>query len=164
MIQSGRICILVCMSDHPNKPHRLDQIFQSYDAPVYFVTFCTADRKPILANDFVLVALRNYAEKAEPRGIAIGRYVIMSDHIHCFIRMAPEHTLGTTVRMMKRALSKGIPDSMPHWQPGFFDHLLRHSESYSEKWNYVVQNPVRAGLVEQSKDWKYQGEVVSIRF
>lgn len=152
------------MSSHPNKPPRLDPIFQSYDAPVYFVTFSTADRKSILANDPVHVAFRNYAKKAEPRGIAIGRYVIMPDHLHCFIRMAPEHTLGTTVRMMKRALSRGIHDPMPHWQPGFFDHLLRHSESYSEKWDYVVQNPVRAGLVERAENWKFRGEVVSIRF
>jgi putative transposase len=152
------------MSDPPNKPHRLDQIFQSYDAPVYFVTFCTADRKPVLANNAVLIAFKKYANKAEPRGIAIGRYVIMPDHIHCFVRMAPQHRLGTTVRMMKRALSKGIEEPIPHWQPGFFDHLLRHSESYSEKWEYVWNNPVRAGLVERAEDWALQGEVVSILF
>ena len=152
------------MSDHPNKPHRLSQVFQSYDTPVYFVTFCTSDRNPILATDSVHCALRHYAEKVEPRGIAIGRYVIMPNHIHCFIRMAPQHTLGTTVRMMKRALSKAIQEPLPHWQSGFFDHLLRHSESYGEKWAYVVQNPVRAGLVESSDDWKFQGEVVCIRF
>ena len=152
------------MPTPPNKPHRLSRIFQNYEAPVYFVTFCTAKRKPILAIDIVHEALRQYAGKAELRGIAIGRYVIMPDHIHCFIRMAPQHTLGTTVRMMKRALSAALPEPKPHWQPGFFDHLLRHRESYSEKWNYVVQNPVRAGLVERAADWAFQGEVVSIRF
>lgn len=47
------------------------------------------------------------------------------------------HTLGTTFRMMKRALSASIEVPMPHWQPGFFDHLLLNSESYSEKWGYV---------------------------
>ncbi|VGO22251.1 transposase [Pontiella sulfatireligans] len=77
------------MSEHPNKPHRLSQIFQSYDAPVYFATFCTAYRNPILVNDLVHTAFRNYAVKADPRGIAIERYAIMPDHIHCFIRMAP---------------------------------------------------------------------------
>ena len=152
------------MSQHPNKPHRLSRIFQSYDAPIYFVTFCTSQRKPILANAAVHAAFRQYAEKGEPRGIAIGRYVIMPDHIHCFIRMAPQHTLGTTVRMMKRTLSAAIVEPLPHWQPGFFDHLLRHRESYSEKWDYVYRNPVRAGLVERPEDWAFQGEVVSIRY
>ena len=152
------------MSNHPNKPHRLAQIFQSYDAPIYFVTFCTADRKPLLENSSVHNRFIQYAEKAEPRGVAIGRYVIMPDHIHCFIRMAPQHTLGTTIRMLKRALSPAIPDPTPHWQSGFFDHLLRHSESYHDKWNYVWENPVRAGLVKRPEDWAFQGEVVSIRY
>jgi putative transposase len=152
------------MCAQPKKPHRLERIFQSYNSPLYFMTFCTARRRAILANDAVHQAFRAYAEKSEPRGIAVGRYVLMPDHIHCFIRMAPQHKLGTTVRMMKRALSAAIPESGPHWQPGFFDHLLRHGESYSEKWNYVWRNPVRAGLVEIADDWPWQGDVVSLRY
>jgi len=152
------------MNNRPNKPRRLPQIFQSYDAPIYFVTFCAANRNPILANAAVHAAFRQYAEKAEPDGIAIGWYVIMPNHIHCFIRMAPQHAIGTTVRMMKRALSPAIQEATPHWQPGFFDHLLRHSESYSEKWDYVWRNPVRAGLVDRPEDWAFQGEVVPIRY
>ena len=30
------------------------------------------------------------------------------------------------------------------WQEEFFDHVLRSSESYSQKWDYVKENPVRA--------------------
>ena len=55
------------------------------------------------------------------------------------------------------------------WQPGFFDHVLRSNESYSQKWNYVRENPVRAGLVKSVEglvksveDWPYQGEIVYI--
>ena len=48
------------------------------------------------------------------------------------------------------------------WQPGFFDHLLRHDESYSEKWLYVRENPIRNGLVEKWEDWPYRGEIVVI--
>ncbi|MGI9172622.1 MAG: transposase [Chthoniobacterales bacterium] len=48
------------------------------------------------------------------------------------------------------------------WQRGFFDHLLRNSESYSQKWNYVEQNPVRAGLVENAEDWPYAGQIAYI--
>jgi len=66
------------------------------------------------------------------------------------------------VRLVKRALSKVISQSRPHWQKGFFDHLIRHGESYSEKWEYVRQNPVRAGLVGTPEDWPWQGEIVPI--
>jgi hypothetical protein len=45
---------------------------------------------------------------------------------------------------------------------GFFDHLLRSDESYAEKWNYVRENPVRAGLAQSGEDWPYAGEIVVI--
>ena len=43
-----------------------------------------------------------------------------------------------------------------------FDHILRNDESYAEKWNYVRDNPVRAGLVELAENWPYHGEVIVI--
>jgi REP element-mobilizing transposase RayT len=152
------------MNSHPDKPHRLPSIFQNYAAPLYFVTFCTAGRKPLLATDSVCEKFRQFAEQALGHGVAFGRYVIMPDHIHCFVRLAPDQKLSITIRLLKRALSSAIDAPMPHWQPGFFDRLLRHSESYSEKWNYVYQNPVRAGLVEAPEDWRFQGEIVVIRY
>ena len=108
--------------------------------------------------------LLSFSLHAEAKGVAFGRYVIMPDHIHCFVRIAPQQKIGTTVRLLKRALSSMIAIPPPHWQPGFFDHVLRRSESYSAKWNYVYQNPVRAKLVEHPEEWPFQGEVVSIRF
>jgi putative transposase len=48
------------------------------------------------------------------------------------------------------------------WQRKFFDHVLRSNESYSEKWNYVFDNPVRAGLVSTAQEWKYAGEIETL--
>jgi putative transposase len=48
------------------------------------------------------------------------------------------------------------------WQREFFDHVLRSNESYSEKWNYVYDNPVRAGLVSTAQEWKYAGEIETL--
>jgi hypothetical protein len=48
------------------------------------------------------------------------------------------------------------------WQREFFDHVLRSNESYSEKWNYVFDNPVRAGLVSTTQEWKYAGEIETL--
>ena len=49
--------------------------------------------------------------------------------------------------------------SAPHWQKGFFDHVLRSHESASQKWEYVKNNPVRHGYVACAEDWPYQGEL-----
>ena len=38
-----------------------------------------------------------------------------------------------------------------------FHHRLRRDESYSEKWDYVRMNPVRAGLIADPDRWPYQG-------
>jgi putative transposase len=61
--------------------------------------------------------------------------------------------------MLKQVLAKANGRSKSSgqiWEEGFFDHLLRSDESMSEKWDYVVQNPVRAGLVKRAEDWPYQ--------
>jgi len=34
---------------------------------------------------------------------------------------------------------------------------------YDEKWEYVRQNPVRAGLVAESDDWPHRGEMHALR-
>jgi len=91
----------------------------------------------------------------------------MPDHLHFFIRLVPEYRLGATVGFLKKSLSvaiKGNDHPLPHWQPGFFDHMVRSAASYSEKWNYVYQNPVRAGLVKNADDWPYSGQVVEVRY
>ena len=49
------------------------------------------------------------------------------------------------------------------WQEEFFDHVLRSDESYSQKWDYVKENTVRADLVKKSDEWQWQGEVESLR-
>jgi hypothetical protein len=38
------------------------------------------------------------------------------------------------------------------------------SESYSDKWQYVQQNPVRAGLAVRVEDWLYRGTINDLTF
>ena len=66
-----------------------------------------------------------------------------------------KNTLSKTLR------SDGI--AWPHWQKGFFDHVLRSEESYENKWHYVRENPVRAGLVQDWTDWPFSGEIFDLR-
>jgi REP element-mobilizing transposase RayT len=132
------------------------------DAPLYFITFNTHQRQAFLADGRIHESFKAFAAKALSSGAAIGRYVLMPDHVHVFIRCAPALKMGQTVRLLKRSLSSSIQDAGPHWQPGFFDHILRQNESYAEKWEYVRLNPVRAGLVEDPDDWPFQGEVCEL--
>jgi putative transposase len=143
-----------------DRPHRLDLIY--FDQPVYFVTFCTRNRKKIRSLDRAKSALEKHAQEAIERfNTAVGRYVIMPDHVHLFVCGHTEFVLSQWVGGLKRAISVAL-GARRLWQPGFFDHILRSDDSYSEKWEYVHDNPVRAGLVEDADDWPYQGEIVLI--
>ncbi len=153
---------------YPARPSRLSNVFRKFDPPLYFITFCTFDRRPLLAHDIFHDYFVAHMKRKSNEGISCGEFVIMPDHIHLFLRIDPHrYQLGKTVGFIKQALSKPLRDAgiaQPHWQPGFFDHLLRSADSYSEKWDYVRNNPVGAGLVECSDDWKYQGMIVPIRY
>jgi REP element-mobilizing transposase RayT len=143
----------------PDTPPRLDFVFQRYDPPLFFVTFNTHNRRKLLANVCVHRRFVEFAQKGQERGVAVGRYVIMPDHIHLFISGRQELLLTQWVRLLKRSLSKVITSPPPHWQKGFFDHLIRHGESYAEKWEYVRQNPLRGELVSNYEDWPWKARL-----
>jgi len=143
-----------------DRPHRLDLIY--INQPLYFVTFATRDRKRIPSLDRAQIALEQYGRCAITKfNVALGRHVIMPDHVHLFVRGGRNFTLSQWVGGLKRAMSVAL-DSPRLWQPGFFDHILRSDESYAKKWNYVRDNPVRAGLVDSPDDWPYKGEIAVI--
>ena len=144
---------------------RLDRIFPAF--PIYFVTTCTFNRRPILANNALHQAFLDFAAAGECHGAYIGAYVIMPDHMHFFIALHPDQTLSVWMKSLKNSLSKSLRRlgvASPHFQKGFFDHVLRSSESYSQKWDYVRDNPVRAGLVQSWEGWPYCGEVWPLEY
>ncbi len=109
-------------------------------------------------------AFRKYAQRAIEFNVAVGRYVIMPDHVHFFVQGNQSFELTKWVNGLKRTISValGATSDRPLWQPGFFDHLLRNDESYAQKWDYIRENPMRAGLVQSVDEWPYQGEIVLI--
>ncbi|MFZ0917102.1 MAG: transposase, partial [Candidatus Udaeobacter sp.] len=133
---------------------------------VFFVTCCTQRRRKLLAADAVHAAFVAFAIQASSqRNIAVGRYVIMPDHLHLFVCGPDDFELGRWMGTLKQYLGKRIAragTTSAIWQRGFFDHILRSDESYAQKWNYVSDNPVRAGLVKSAGDWPYSGEIVLI--
>jgi putative transposase len=145
-------------------PRRFDLLY--IRDPLYFITCCAYRRRTILANDLVHTAFIGFAKGAHTDfGVAVGRYVIMPDHIHFFVSIGKDNSLGKWVGSLKQILTKslGRRDSAdPVWQRGFFDHVLRSSESYSQKWEYVRMNPVRAALVDRPNEWPFSGEIVSL--
>jgi putative transposase len=145
---------------------RLEWVYER--TPIYFVTACTDQRRAILADPHVHDELLAFGRTGPERGAWLGSYVLMPDHIHAFVALDHEQiTLADWMKSLKNALSKSLRNQRikaPHWQKGFFDHVLRSGESYEGKWWYVRENPVRAGFVRQWKDWPYLGEIFDLEF
>jgi REP element-mobilizing transposase RayT len=87
-----------------DRPHRFGLIY--IDQPLYFVTFATRDRRSIPALDRAQLALEQYAHCAIAKfDVAPGRYVIMLDHVHLFVRGGRNFRLSSWVGGLKRAMS-----------------------------------------------------------
>jgi len=140
---------------------RLDRLYT--DCPIYYLTACTQDRRAILASPQIHESFVTFARRATARHVLVGRYVIMPDHVHFVAAFSPHSpSLWIWMKSWKNALSKTLRQmNIPprHWQKDYFDHVLRSAESYEQKWLYVRENPVRAGLVKRWEDWPYQGEI-----
>src|SRR5256885_9621990 len=100
------------MNRSPRRPPRLTRIYQAADQPVWFVTFCTHHRKKWLAADPVHTAFLQFAERAwEEFNVAVGRYIIMPDHVHLFICGDPQFVLTTWIGALKQSLAKAANQS-----------------------------------------------------
>jgi putative transposase len=117
---------------------------------VYFVTFCVAHRQRVLNNTDAFDAFRTAIARLSKWKVLAG--VLMPDHVHVLAAPFNRDTpVGNLSGGLKRWLRAGW-----EWQPGSFDRLLRTTESASEKWLYIRENPVRAGLVKDASEWPYQ--------
>src|SRR5437016_322036 len=150
----------------PERLRRLEQTFKRLS--IYFITACTHKCKPSLNDPDVHERLIEFGKGGDERGAWLGSYVLMPDHLHAFVIIDDEQlTLSAWIKSLKNALSKVLREKdvpSPHWQKGFFDHILRSGDSYSEKWEYVRENPVRASLVKAWSDWPFVGEIFDLEF
>ncbi|MDU0371694.1 transposase [Hymenobacter endophyticus] len=87
-------------------------------------------------------------------------YCIMPNHVHVIVS-PPENapSLAETLQRIKgyTALqaNKLLGRTGQFWQRETYDHIVRNSEEMQRIIAYVVNNPVKAGLVESWEQWPY---------
>jgi putative transposase len=130
---------------------------------VYFITFCAKDRKPVLANRAALQALEHAIARLTNWWVYAA--ILMPEHLHLIA--APyerDLSVGNFSAAIKRWMRQEMrancragapPAESWQWQTGSFDRLLRSEESAQSKWEYMRENPVRAGLVKDWSEWPY---------
>ncbi len=158
----------LCMSELPERKrpphHPAVELFNR--SVIIFLTICTSGRRSWLGCDAAHAAFKKASSAATHW--QVGRYILMPNHIHLFCSpgTAPPEPVARWVSYWKRQFTLEICKTIPgfKWQRDFWDTQLRSGDSYSEKWAYVQNNPVRAGLLENSESWPYQGELNSLQW
>jgi REP element-mobilizing transposase RayT len=143
-------CYLLGMARPPRIP-----VWLPHECEViYFLTLCVLPRGNALANEAAWQALRATLARLDQWDVRCA--VAMPDHLH--LLAAPkqrEASVSSFLKWFKRWFNEAHPHAWK-WQPGGFDRLLRRKESAHEKWLYMRENPVRAGLVRRWDEWPYQ--------
>lgn len=89
----------------------------------------------------------------------------MPDHVHVIFTPLVNaerrefYSLAQIMCRMKGASGQLINQQLNRigrvWQTESFDHVLRSSESLDAKMSYILDNPVRAGLVSEWKQYPW---------
>ncbi|MGH9384852.1 MAG: REP-associated tyrosine transposase, partial [Vicinamibacterales bacterium] len=140
----------------PNRPCRL-RGFDYRGFHSYFLTICTNRRRPVFSDlTFGYVARDQLLQRARVRYFALLAYCLMPDHVHI---LAQGQTSTASLRPFINGWNTWTgrewrkAHRSPLWQGGYYDHVLRDSESFLGAARYIVMNPVRAGLVQRSEDY-----------
>jgi putative transposase len=128
---------------------------------VIFLTMCAEKRRPLLARPEIVALLLDCWRRADHW--RVGRWVVMPDHLHLFCAPStwPATPIESWARFWRSQVTRRWPhrDETPIWQRDFFDRRLRSGESYHQKWLYLWENPIKAGMVSRPENWPYQGEM-----
>ena len=128
------------------------------------ITVAVRDRRPVFADastaGAVVPVLR---ELAAATGVRVYAYCVMPDHVHLVLGPSLSCDLVTFAGRFKNlaqraAWKRGIEGSV--WQKSFWDHFLRAEEDLERVVEYVLNNPVRRGLVQEWRDYPYCGSLV----
>ena len=154
---------------------------------IVLLTVTTDRRDPWLANETAHKLL--HETWSEATAWLVGDYLLMPDHLHCFCAPRDLHFgIEAWIKYWKREfalkrkrlagtlappeLRTGLGRAsvlasqtlLPEWkfQSRGWHHRLRDGESYSEKWIYVQENPLRKKLCSHIEDWPFKGKVFDL--
>lgn len=132
---------------------------------VYFITWRCRQEEILFSEERLLVldSLR-YWEGLKWSIIAA---VIMPDHVHVLVRCLPHpaggmYNLGEILHSVKsfsaHQIMKRRGKTGKLWLDERYDRIVRDEAEFVEKWSYIRNNPVKAGLAATPEDypWLYE--------
>ena len=125
---------------------------------IYLVTTCTyADRTIfgcLLCGSIVVAEIQR--QDALRTTITMA-YAVMPDHLHWLLELRSSQSLESVVAQVKGRSALRINKARGRagriWQPGFHDRAVRATDQLRRYGDYVIENPVRARLVDRPQDY-----------
>jgi len=149
--------------DMSNRPHRL-QDFAYTGRCRYSLTFCTYQRQTRFTDpDAVQEAVRQILQSARLYDFAVFAYCFMPDHLHLLVEGQSETAeLIPFAHAAKQQIAYHYRrrHDVTVWQKGYYEHVLRDDEATLTVAKYILENPVRGGLVAEPRDYPFSGSSV----
>jgi putative transposase len=86
-------------------------------------------------------------------------YCFMPDHLHLLAEGSEGNDLAQLMKTFKQATAYDYKrrTGRPLWQRSYYDHVLRGSDELQPAIEYILQNPIRAGLVDNPGAYPFSG-------
>ncbi len=147
------------------KSHRLPKEFYKGEVSVAF-TLCLDreaaagfnPREPKIVKIFIDI-LTSVITKTS---CVVPVYCFMPDHQHLIIRgICSDSDIWKTVVTYKQKTGFWMSVNKPEmkWQKDFYDHVIRTNEDIAVQTRYILDNPVRRGLVPTWQAYPFKGSI-----
>ncbi len=86
-------------------------------------------------------------------------FVIMPDHLHLLMTLPGDIAIEKAMQLIKGGFSYRLKREFGYqgevWQRGFSEVRISDGQSFLRHREYIVQNPVKAGLVDTAEQYPY---------
>jgi putative transposase len=132
------------------------------EGATYHVTSRTNDKVRIFdRKQGQKIMILTLGEAKKKYGFRLHNFCIMPNHIHLLISPTNGTSLSRILQWIKTRSAKRwncIHGSKDHlWGERFFSRAMKDAREYSLVYNYIDQNPVKAGLAVNPADWETSG-------
>jgi REP element-mobilizing transposase RayT len=103
----------------------------------------------------VATVRRQFLQTFRDQKFAVLAYTFMPDHVHLLVEGTSDASdFRRAVTMVRRRTTLACHTTLrPLWQDGYYERVLRRDEDSLAVISYILNNPVRAGLVERAVDF-----------
>ena len=146
-----------------SRPRRLEG-FSYVGKHQYFLTFCCRDRLTVFKDHRIAAqTLAQFRRTASLEQFSILAYCLMPDHAHLLAEGLCDSSDFRRFAKMARQRAGALyarTRHLPLWQPGYFERVVREEDDARAMAGYIVNNPVRARLVDSPVDYPFVGSDV----